>query len=92
MLTEEREREQRANVEKVEEAVALVRQALGASASSIMVVSGVVDGEVSGVVLDDDGDDYVSSQELADGAIYLVVGLGNLATDREPGVAPLEVS
>jgi hypothetical protein len=55
-----------------------------------MIVSGVVDGEVSGVVLNDNpDDDYIDSQELAAGVVYLVVGVGKKPTEHPAGVVIL---
>jgi len=55
-----------------------------------MVVSGVVDGEVSGVVMGDTPDeDYIAAQELAAGVVYLVVGVGKLPTAQPAGVVVL---
>jgi hypothetical protein len=52
-----------------------------------MVVSGVVDGEVSGVVMGDTpDDDYIASQELAAGVVYLIVGVGKIPTAQPAGV------
>lgn len=74
-----------------EEALALIRAALGKVVKSVMVVSRVADGEISGVVFDDDEEgDYVSAQELVDDATYVVIGLGFLPTEQPSGVTVLE--
>lgn len=73
-----------------EEAIAAIRAALGSACRVVMVVSGVVDGEVSGVVMGDtQDDDYISSQELAAGVVYIVVGVGKLTTAQPAGVVVL---
>lgn len=80
-----------AAIATAEEAIAAVRAALGPACRAVMVVSGVVDGEVSGVVIPDDNpkNDYIAGQELADGVVYLVIGLGKLPTVAPPGVTIL---
>lgn len=77
-----------ANIATTEDAIKTIRAALGETCRVLMVVSGVVDGEVSGVVIpDDDPDnDYIAAQELADGVVYLVVGVGKLPTEQAAGV------
>lgn len=73
-----------------EDVIETVRAALGPLCRVVMVVSGVVDGEVSGVVIGDtQDDDYISSQELAAGVVYIVVGVGKLATVQPAGVVVL---
>lgn len=65
-----------------------IKAALPGVVQSVIVVSaGVVDGEVSGVVLDDTepGGGYISSQELATGCTYILLGVGNVPTP-DPGV------
>lgn len=78
-------------IASVEAAVEIIRAVLGDLCRVVMVASGVVDGEISGVVLgEDEADgDYISSQELADGSAYIVIGLGKLPTEQEPGVVIL---
>ena len=74
----------------VEDAIETIRAALGPLCRVVMVVSGVIDGEVSGVVMGDtQDDDYISSQELAAGVVYIVVGVGKLATAQPAGVVVL---
>ena len=72
-----------------EDVIETVRAALGPLCRVVMVVSGVVDGEVSGVVIGDtQDDDYISSQELAAGVVYIVVGVGKLASTQPADPAP----
>ena len=74
----------------VEDTIETIRAALGPLCRVVMVVSGVIDGEVSGVVMGDtQDDDYISSQELAAGVVYIVVGVGKLATAQPAGVVVL---
>jgi len=58
--------------------VQMIRDALPGVVTSMMVVGNVIDGLISGVVLDpaEKGGGYVSEQELASHATYLVVGVG----------------
>ena len=79
-----------ANIVTAETAIEAIRAALGSACRVVMVVSGVVDGEVSGVVIGDtQDDDYVSSQELAAGVVYIVVGVGKMPTVQPSGVVVL---
>ena len=79
-----------ANIVTAETAIEAIRVALGSACRVVMVVSGVVDGEVSGVVMGDtQDDDYVSSQELAAGVVYLIVGVGKVPTVQPSGVVVL---
>ena len=79
-----------ARITTAEDAIEAVRAALGDAARVVMVVSGVVDGEVSGVVMGDTPDeDYIAAQELAAGVVYLVVGVGKLPTAQPAGVVVL---
>jgi len=79
-----------ARIATAEDAIEAVRAALGDAARVVMVVSGVVDGEVSGVVMGDTPDeDYIAAQELAAGGVYLVVGVGKLPTAQPAGVVVL---
>ena len=79
-----------ANIVTAETAIEAIRVALGSACRVVMVVSGVVDGEVSGVVMGDtQDDDYVSSQELAAGVVYIVVGVGKMPTVQPSGVVVL---
>ena len=81
---------QGAKIPTADDAIAAIRAALGSACRAVMVVSGVVDGEVSGVVMGDaPDDDYISSQELAAGVVYIVVGVGKLATAQPAGVVVL---
>ena len=81
---------QGANIGTAETAAEVIRAALGSACRVIMVVSGVVDGEVSGVVMGDTpDDDYISSQELAAGVVYLIVGVGKVPTVQPSGVVVL---
>lgn len=71
--------------ESVETVVGKIRYVLGDLCRSVMVVSRIVDGEIAGVVIGDTpDDDYISSQELADGAVYILVGVGKIPTDEYP--------
>ncbi len=58
--------------------VRIIRDALPGVVKSMMVVGNVIDGLISGVVLDpaEKGGGYISEQELAARATYLVIGLG----------------
>ena len=58
--------------------VKILRDALPGVVTSVMVVANVLDGLISGVVLDESekGGGYISEQELAARATYLVIGLG----------------
>ena len=79
-----------ARIATAEDAIEAVRAARGDAARVVMVVSGVVDGEVSGVVMGDTPDeDYIAAQELAAGVVYLVVGVGKLPTAQPAGVVVL---
>lgn len=80
---------QKKAVASVEEAIDVVRTALGDTVTSIMIATSVVDGELSGVVLGED-EDYISGEELVDGVTYILVGLGRLKTSAEPGVTVVE--
>ncbi len=80
---------QKKAVASVEEAIDVVRAALGDTVTSIMIATSVVDGELSGVVLGED-EDYISGEELVDGVTYILVGLGRLKTSAEPGVTVVE--
>ena len=62
--------------------VKAIREALPGVVTSVMVVGNVLDGLISGVVLDaeEKGGAYISEQELAARATYLVLG-GGVATD-----------
>lgn len=53
---------------------------------SIMVVADVLDGNISGVVLDptEPGGGYISEQELAPGVTYIVLGVGKLGVGNHP--------
>jgi hypothetical protein len=77
---------QGANIVTAEAAIEVIRAGLGSACRVVMVVSGVVDGEVSGVVMGDtQDDDYVSSQELAAGVVYI----GKMPTTQNAGVVVL---
>jgi hypothetical protein len=79
-----------ANIATAEDAIKAIRATLGSVCRVVMVISEVVDGEVSGVVMGDtQDDDYVSSQELAAGVVYIVVGVGKLPTAQPAGVVVL---
>lgn len=58
--------------------VRVIREALPGVVTSVMVVANVLDGIVSGVVFDpaEKGGGYISEQELAARATYLIVGVG----------------
>lgn len=58
--------------------VRVIREALPDIVTSVMVVGNVIDGLISGVVLDpaEKGGGYISEQELAARSTYLVIGLG----------------
>lgn len=58
--------------------VRIIRDALPGVVTSAMVIANVVDGLVSGVVLDpaERGGGYISEQELAARATYLLIGVG----------------
>lgn len=58
--------------------VKAIRDALPGLVTGMMVVGNVIDGLISGVVLDpaEKGGGYISEQELAHRATYLVIGLG----------------
>jgi hypothetical protein len=70
----------------VEEIVSRVQQA-GVPVLECMAIVGVIDGEVSGVVMDATmpNGGYVDAQPLGPG-VYLVIGLGDLPTKMRPGV------
>lgn len=53
---------------------------------SIMVVRDVLDGSISGVVLDpaEPGGGYVDEQELAPGVVYLILGVGKVDAGTLP--------
>jgi len=81
---------QGARIATAEDAIAAIRAALGDTCRVVMVVSEVADGEVSGVVMGSTSDDdYIAAQELADGVVYLIVGIGRLPTAQPPGVSVL---
>jgi hypothetical protein len=89
-ITETAHAPQGVEIATAEDAIAAIRAALGDTCKVIMIVSGVVDGEVSGVVLNDNpDDDYIDSQELAAGVVYLVVGVGKKPTEHPAGVVIL---
>lgn len=74
-------------IASVEAAIDKIRATLGDLCKVVMVASGVVDGELSGVVIGDTPeDDYISSQELADGTVYIIIGLGKAPTALPAGV------
>jgi len=58
--------------------VRIIRDALPGVVTSVMVAARVVDGRISGVVLDpsEKGGGYISEQELASRATYLILGVG----------------
>lgn len=68
--------------------VQTIAAALPGVVQSVMVVADVLDGNVSGVVLDPDepGGGYVSEQELAPGVVYLILGVGKLGVGMPPGI------
>ena len=79
-----------ASIATTEDAIEAIRAALGDVCRVVMVVSGVVDGEVSGVVMGDTpDDDYIAAQELAAGVVYLVIGVGKMPTTQPAGVVVL---
>ncbi len=79
-----------ASIATTEDAIEAIRAALGETCRVVMVVSGVVDGEVSGVVIGDTpDDDYIAAQELAAGVVYLIVGVGKMPTAQPAGVVVL---
>ena len=56
---------------------------------SIMLIHDVLDGQVSGVVLDpsEPGGGYISEQELAPDVTYIVLGVGKLGVGKlSPGI------
>ena len=62
-----------------------------------MVVRDVLDGSISGVVLDptEPGGGYIDEQELAPSVVYLILGVGKLGVGKFPAgirVVPLEAS
>lgn len=70
----------------LQEVVQTIAAAVPGVVQSIMVVADVLDGNVSGVVLDPDepGGGYVSEQELAPGVVYLILGVGKLGVGKLP--------
>jgi len=58
--------------------VRIIRDALPGVVTSMMAIGQVVDGLISGVVLDptEKGGGYISEQELAARATYLLIGVG----------------
>ncbi len=78
-----------AAVEAEHELLGVVR-AMSAAApgvvQSIILVTDVLDGQVSGVVLDatEPGGGYVAEQELAPGVAYIVLGVGKLGVGKLP--------
>ena len=77
--------------------VQAIAAAIPGVVQSIMVVIDVLDGNVSGVVLDADepGGGYVAEQELAQGVTYILLGVGKLGVGKFPAgirVVPLEAS
>lgn len=80
MSTNASEPRQSAAADKVDLAgvVRVIRDSLPGVVTSVMAVANVLDGMISGVVLDADekGGGYISEQELAPGATYLVIGVG----------------
>jgi hypothetical protein len=79
-----------ASIATTEDVIEAIRAALGDVCRVVMVVSGVVDGEVSGVVMGDaPDDDYIAAQELAAGVVYLVIGVGKMPTTQPAGVVVL---
>lgn len=66
--------------------VQVIAAALPGVVQSVMAVADVLDGNVSGVVLDPDepGGGYVSEQELAPGVVYLILGVGKLGVGKLP--------
>lgn len=74
--------------------VDVLRTAAPGVVKSIMIVADVLDGVVSGVVLDDaePGGGYVAEQELAQGVTYLILGVGKLGVGNMPaGIHVVEV-
>ena len=55
---------------------------------SAFVAAGLFDPQLSGVVLDptEPGGGYLAEQELAQGAIYIVLGVGKGVGNQEPGI------
>lgn len=51
---------------------------------SIMLITDVIDGQVSGVVLDpsEPGGGYIAEQELAPAATYILLGVGKLGVGK----------
>lgn len=62
--------------------VRTIHEALPGVVQSVIVVANVFDGLISGVVLDpsEPGGGYVSEQELAQGAVYLVLAVSAQAS------------
>lgn len=70
----------------LEGVVRAVTAAVPGVVQSVMVVADVLDGNISGVVLDPEepGGGYIAEQELAPGVVYLVLGVGKLGVGNVP--------
>lgn len=70
----------------LQEVVQTIAAAVPGVVQSLMIVADVLDGSISGVVLDlmEPGGGYVSEQELAPGVVYLVLGVGKVGVDSQP--------
>jgi hypothetical protein len=78
------------NPATVEDVYEHLRALLGKQLVEGMAVVDVVDGEVSGVVLDETvkGGGYVDTQPLGDGR-YLIIGLGDMPVKMKSGIHDL---
>jgi hypothetical protein len=59
-----------------------------------MLITDVLDGQISGVVLDptEPGGGYVTEQELAPAATYVVLGVGKLGVGKLPaGIRVIDI-
>lgn len=70
----------------LEGVVKAIAAAVPGVVQSVMVVADVLDGNVSGVVLDPEepGGGYVDEQELAPGVVYLILGVGKRGVGKTP--------
>lgn len=61
---------------------------------SAFVAAGLFDPQLSGVVFDptEPGGGYLAEQELAQGATYIVLGVGKGVGNQEPGIAVVPIA
>lgn len=75
----------------VSDVINAIKAATGNTLISAMLMSGTVDGELSGVVFAEDGDDYIDAQELAPRGVYLLLGLRVDASKLNAGIEVLNL-